>query len=389
LDKRIRSDHPLRQIQQAVDFTFVRAEVTALYGDNGNESVDPAVILKMMFLLLFDNVASERELMRIIPERLDYLWFLGYELDDPIPITACCSTDRNSLLERSGDGVRASTLRGEPVRCGPYPNPLISLDPSLPANGPRGRRSATVTVSISSPWSSCTKLMGSKSKQKKTSAARIWVDLVGIRGMVAARFHQGGAVIKFRCPRCTQKIAVNDEGVGVDISCPTCTEKIVVPPRSTPEFQPVTENPQSLVPSPTVRFDHDWERRAEEAERRAGNALTTVRAALLPHLARLMMDKLVQTLVLQRRGLMDTQENATQRVEDLEKRLETLQQRLQRQLQTHERRIGELQAELAAKEKENGELAIANMRLARAMELERLREAVEAESRDADLLLHA
>lgn len=85
LDKRIRCDHPLRQIQQAVDFAFVHAEVAGLYGYNGNESVDPAVILKMMFLLFFDNVASERELMRIIPERLDYLWFLGYGLDDPIP----------------------------------------------------------------------------------------------------------------------------------------------------------------------------------------------------------------------------------------------------------------------------------------------------------------
>lgn len=187
-------------------------------------------------------------------------------------------------------------------------------------------------------------------------------------------------MIKFRCPRCTQKIAVNDEGAGLEISCPTCTEKIVVPPQSTPEFQ--------LLPAVPVRFDRDWQRRAEQAEQRAENALTTVRAALVPHLAQLMMDKLVQTLVSQRRRLMETQGNATLRVEDLEKRLETLQQRLHRRLQTYERRIGILQAELAAKEKENGELATANMRLARrAMELERLKEAVEAESMDIDLLL--
>jgi transposase len=85
LDKRVRSEHPLRQIREVVDFSFVRAEVAGLYGYNGNESVDPAVILKLMFLLFYDNVPSERELMRIIPERLDYLWFLGYGLDDPIP----------------------------------------------------------------------------------------------------------------------------------------------------------------------------------------------------------------------------------------------------------------------------------------------------------------
>jgi transposase len=85
LEKRVRLDHPLRRVAQAVDFTFVRLEVAGLYGDNGNESVDPAVLMKMMFLLFYDNVASERELMNVIPERLDYLWFLGYGLDEAIP----------------------------------------------------------------------------------------------------------------------------------------------------------------------------------------------------------------------------------------------------------------------------------------------------------------
>lgn len=41
LDKRVRCDHPLRRVHEAVDFGFVRAEVAALYGINGNESVDP------------------------------------------------------------------------------------------------------------------------------------------------------------------------------------------------------------------------------------------------------------------------------------------------------------------------------------------------------------
>lgn len=85
LDKRVRADHPLRQIESAVDFSFVRSEVADSYGRNGNVSVDPAVIMKMLFLLFYDDVASERELMRIIPERLDYMWFLGYGLDDDIP----------------------------------------------------------------------------------------------------------------------------------------------------------------------------------------------------------------------------------------------------------------------------------------------------------------
>jgi len=85
LDKRVRPDHPLRQVAALIDFAFVRAQTARFYGHNGHVSVDPAVILKLMFLLFYDNVASERELMGMVAERLDYLWFLGYGLDDDIP----------------------------------------------------------------------------------------------------------------------------------------------------------------------------------------------------------------------------------------------------------------------------------------------------------------
>lgn len=85
LDRRVRRNHRLRQIAGKVDFSFVREEVKELYGRNGNESIDPEIILKMIFLLFYDNVASERELMETIGERMDYMWFLGYGLNDRIP----------------------------------------------------------------------------------------------------------------------------------------------------------------------------------------------------------------------------------------------------------------------------------------------------------------
>lgn len=85
LDKRIRPEHFLRKISEKVDFDFIYEEVQETYGDNGNVSVPPPVILKMMVLLILYNVRSERELMLIIPERMDWMWFLGYDLDDEIP----------------------------------------------------------------------------------------------------------------------------------------------------------------------------------------------------------------------------------------------------------------------------------------------------------------
>ncbi len=85
LDERIRDDHPLRKIDGFVDFEFIYREVRNRYGFNGNVSVAPPVILKLMLLLVLYNVRSERELMDTLSERLDWLWFLGYDLDSEIP----------------------------------------------------------------------------------------------------------------------------------------------------------------------------------------------------------------------------------------------------------------------------------------------------------------
>jgi transposase/uncharacterized protein (UPF0179 family) len=85
LDRRVRKDHILRKVKKYIDFDFIYNEVKGKYGINGNVSVPPPVILKMMVLLIFYNVRSERELVSTIPERLDWLWFLGYDLDDEIP----------------------------------------------------------------------------------------------------------------------------------------------------------------------------------------------------------------------------------------------------------------------------------------------------------------
>ena len=85
IDKRVRKNHPLRKINKFVDFDFTYEEVKDKYGDNGNVSVPPPVILKLMLLLVFYNVRSERELAETLPERIDWLWFLGYDFDSEIP----------------------------------------------------------------------------------------------------------------------------------------------------------------------------------------------------------------------------------------------------------------------------------------------------------------
>jgi len=101
IDKRIRKNHPLRKIEELIDFDFIYNEVRDKYGYNGNESIPPPVILKLMLLLVLYNVRSERELMDTLSERLDWLWFLGFDLDTEIPNHSVLSKARRRWGEEA------------------------------------------------------------------------------------------------------------------------------------------------------------------------------------------------------------------------------------------------------------------------------------------------
>ena len=113
LARRIPADHPLRKLRETVKLDFVREEVAGSYGRKGNVSVDPVIVMKMMLLLFWDNVRSERELMRIIPLRIDYLWFLGYSLEDEVPNHSVLSKARR----RWGPEVFARLFRQSVAQC--------------------------------------------------------------------------------------------------------------------------------------------------------------------------------------------------------------------------------------------------------------------------------
>ncbi|MDQ2950365.1 MAG: transposase [Acidobacteriota bacterium] len=130
LEKRVRANHPLRRVKAAIDFAFVREEVAHLYGKKGNESVAPEVILKMMFLLFFDDVASERELMKIIAERLDYLWFLGYGLEEEIPDHSVLSKARRRWGKEVFESLFVRTV-AQCVEAGLVDGKKLHVDSSL------------------------------------------------------------------------------------------------------------------------------------------------------------------------------------------------------------------------------------------------------------------
>ena len=132
LGRRIPRDHLLRKINKVLDLGFVRREVAGFYGSNGHVSVDPVIIIKLMLLLFLDDVRSERELMRIVPLRLDYLWFLGYGLEDEIPTHSVLSKARKRWGAQVFERLFARSVE-QCVAAGLVDGSKLYLDASLVA----------------------------------------------------------------------------------------------------------------------------------------------------------------------------------------------------------------------------------------------------------------
>lgn len=130
LEERIPIDHELRRVSSVLDLEFVYGQVEDLYGRNGNESVPPPVILKLMLLLVFYNVRSERELLRTLPYRLDWLWFLDYGLDDDMPHHSVLSKARSRWGEAVFQELFERTVR-QCVQSGLVEGKKLFMDSSL------------------------------------------------------------------------------------------------------------------------------------------------------------------------------------------------------------------------------------------------------------------
>jgi DNA-directed RNA polymerase subunit RPC12/RpoP len=192
-------------------------------------------------------------------------------------------------------------------------------------------------------------------------------------------------VIKFHCLNCGQKLAVSDDGVNAVISCTNCKERIVVPPYSISEYfsaEPLRQQPKAIG-------NNDVELIPPNRER-VGSGPTAMRAALIPHLARMMMNRLVQALFAQRESLIDTQAEATRRMAELEERIGRAQTNVERKIALYESRIAELESQLAVKEEENRELMRTNFQLAKkALEVETNPRPGRVNLSDAGFLLRA
>ena len=108
-----------------------------------------------------------------------------------------------------------------------------------------------------------------------------------------------------------------------------------------------------------------WRERALAAEARADKATALLRARMLPQLARWMVSEMFQRLLSHRSLLASTNQQAEREVAELAARLDSIHAPLEERLRAYQRRITELEAELAVKEEQNRALIQAQIETAR------------------------
>src|SRR3712207_590914 len=85
LEDLVPPDHFYRHLERSLDFGFVRDLVRGAYADAGRPSIDPVVFFKLQLVMFFEGLRSERQLMRVVADRLSLRWYLGYDLGEPLP----------------------------------------------------------------------------------------------------------------------------------------------------------------------------------------------------------------------------------------------------------------------------------------------------------------
>src|SRR5215467_6164734 len=85
LEDLVPHDHFYRHVERTLDLSFVRELVQETYAGGGRPSIDPVVFFKLQLVMFFEGIRSERLLMRHAEDRLSIRWYLGYDLDEPLP----------------------------------------------------------------------------------------------------------------------------------------------------------------------------------------------------------------------------------------------------------------------------------------------------------------
>jgi transposase len=85
VEQLVPQDHFYRHLERTLDLSFVRELVKDRYAHSGRPSIDPVVFFKLQLVMFFEDIRSERLLMQLVADKLSVRWYVGYNLDEPLP----------------------------------------------------------------------------------------------------------------------------------------------------------------------------------------------------------------------------------------------------------------------------------------------------------------
>ncbi len=99
LSNRVPENNFYRRLKKILDLQFVRDMARPYYGTEGQKSIDPTVFFRLMLIGYLKNIISDRQLIEHVSMRMDLLFFIDYDIDDPLPWHStlvaharCCQT---------------------------------------------------------------------------------------------------------------------------------------------------------------------------------------------------------------------------------------------------------------------------------------------------------
>lgn len=85
IDDLVPHDHLVRKIDAAIDFEFIYPIVEETYSTLGRPSIDPVILIKLVFIQYLFGIRSMRQTIKEVDTNVAYRWFLGFSFEEDIP----------------------------------------------------------------------------------------------------------------------------------------------------------------------------------------------------------------------------------------------------------------------------------------------------------------
>jgi transposase len=85
LSERVPRENFYRRQKETLALSYLRRQTAKYSGKAGHKSIDSEVFFKLMLTGYLENINSDRKIVETSCMRIDMLYFLGYDIDEPLP----------------------------------------------------------------------------------------------------------------------------------------------------------------------------------------------------------------------------------------------------------------------------------------------------------------